>query len=307
MSQISSYPSIFGSHHKEAREVLCGPVVVQEKVDGSQFSFGVGNKGQLHMRSKGAVIHEGNEPAMFKLACETVKELFRQNRLVEGYSYRAEVVTSPKHNVLKYDRIPKGGLVLFDVDYLWDGQDYASPNKLMDIGADLELEVVPLHYEGVVGSFADLEQFMMRESFLGGTIQEGIVVKNYNRFGVDKKILIAKIVRESFKEAHKIQWKTPEQGSVIDEIVKSLKLEGRWQKAVQHLRERGELKEAVQDIGPLLKEVELDTLKEEEDNIKEALFKWAWKEQGLSKKLTAGFPEWYKAKLTELVQTQVKV
>ena len=107
MSQISSYPSIFGSHHKEAREVLCGPVVVQEKVDGSQFSFGVGNKGQLHMRSKGAVIHEGNEPAMFKLACETVKELFRQNRLVEGYSYRAGIAAGVAAEAAIYKKLDK--------------------------------------------------------------------------------------------------------------------------------------------------------------------------------------------------------
>jgi ATP-dependent RNA circularization protein (DNA/RNA ligase family) len=38
---ILSYPSIYALGHRAIRELFDGPVVVEEKIDGSQFSFGV--------------------------------------------------------------------------------------------------------------------------------------------------------------------------------------------------------------------------------------------------------------------------
>ena len=39
--------------HKAIAELLKGPVYVEEKVDGSQFSFGVDENGEIRVRSKG--------------------------------------------------------------------------------------------------------------------------------------------------------------------------------------------------------------------------------------------------------------
>jgi len=61
------------------------------------------------------------------------------------------------------------------------------------------------------------------------------------------------------------------------------------------LQDEGRLQSAPQDIGPLMKEVQADILKEETDWIKEKLFE---KEQrGILRGVTAGLPEWYKDKL----------
>lgn len=41
MDSWHSYPSIFAIGHRALAELLLDPVIVEEKVDGSQFSFGL--------------------------------------------------------------------------------------------------------------------------------------------------------------------------------------------------------------------------------------------------------------------------
>lgn len=73
--------------------------------------------------------------------------------------------------------------------------------------------------------------------------------------------------------------------------------------SVRHLRDDGKLQNAPQDIGPLLKEISQDVLKERAEEIKEELFKQAWPQ--ISRGITAGFPEHYKQKLAEsMFQTE---
>jgi hypothetical protein len=101
------------------------------------------------------------------------------------------------------------------------------------------------------------------------------------------------------KKIHKGDWKTrhPEQSDILDIITASLKTPARWDKAIQHLKERNELTDSPKDIGPLMKEISVDVLKECEEYIKDELFKWAWKK--ISGKISYGFPEYYKQKLVE--------
>ena len=68
-------------------------------------------------------------------------------------------------------------------------------------------------------------------------------------------------------------------------------------KAVQHLRERGELTESPKDIGNLIIEVREDTFKEETERLKLVLFNAFKKDIG--SRLTKGLPEWYKGQLAE--------
>ena len=41
LNQISSYPKIYSLGHAAILDLLDGRVIVEEKVDGSQFSFGL--------------------------------------------------------------------------------------------------------------------------------------------------------------------------------------------------------------------------------------------------------------------------
>lgn len=291
--ELNSYPSVYAIGHRAIADLLLGPVLVEEKVDGSQISFGKIH-GELHIRSKGAVIYPDSPEGMFAKAVETIKSL----NLQDGWVYRGEYLQKPKHNALAYDRVPRGHIVLFDVQYHgYQDQAYFAAEYKKQEAERLGLEAVPSFYYGTIESLEQLLGFLDTVSFLGGQKIEGVVVKNYNLYTVEKKIALGKFVSEAFKEVHAHDWKqsNPAQSDVLLQLVAHYKTPARWNKAVQHLTERGELQEAPQDIGPLLKEVSVDVLKECEDEIKDHLFKYFWPK--LSRALGAGLPEWYKERL----------
>ncbi len=80
-------------------------------------------------------------------------------------------------------------------------------------------------------------------------------------------------------------------------FIESFRSEARWQKAVQHLKEKGELENSPRDIGKLMTEIKKDILEEEEENIKNTLLK-IFKED-IMRKAVRGFPEWYKKQLLQ--------
>jgi hypothetical protein len=128
---------------------------------------------------------------------------------------------------------------------------------------------------------------------------EGVVAKNYARFGKDGKVLMGKYACPKFKEVHNKNYKEENPGNLdmIANLGVRYHSEARFAKAVQHLTEAGELVNEPKDIGPLIDEIRRDIVEECEWEIKEALFKWAWKR--LSRSVVAGFPEWYKNLLME--------
>lgn len=102
---VSSYPSIFALGHRAASDLLSAQVIIEEKIDGSQFSFGVTQEGQVIARSKGVQLVPEAPEGMFARAIETVMSL--KDDLRPGYVYRAEYLAKPKHNTLKYGRVPE--------------------------------------------------------------------------------------------------------------------------------------------------------------------------------------------------------
>ena len=297
MNTIRSYPSIYNLGHKDIAELLFGSVVVQEKIDGSQISFMV-KDGKLSCRSKDSTLSIEKPDKMFSGAVNTIKQLYEKGSLKEGITYRGEVVSKPKHNILKYDGIPKNYIVLFDVDSKQEDYVY---DLLNSVGRDLDLEVAPTLFEGTINNLSQLEELLETESLLGGVKIEGIVIKNYGRRDPHGHVLMGKLVRDEFK-ARKKERKahTPGSDAVVN-VVEKFNREVWWQKAVQHLGDDGKLTQSTTDIGPLIKEIHLDLLREEGDSIKEYLFQFFWK--NISKQMIAGFPEWYKHQLMQLQQT----
>lgn len=305
MSQIHSYPKVYNLGHAAVRELLLDTVIVEEKVDGSQFSFGLVKTGQhvedsvtidrydLQMRSHQAAIDPENPPKMFKEGVELVRAMAA--RLTPGYVYRGEYLSKPKHNTLAYDRIPLNNIIIFDIN---DGEEsYLSPEQKDVEAARLGFEVVPVLLEGALTSYDAFASLLETVSILGGQKVEGVVIKNYSRFGRDGKALMGKFVSEAFKEKNGANWKSenPGQRDIITRIAERYKTPARWDKAIQHLAEQGVLTNEPKDIGPLFKEVQTDTLAECGDEIREELFRWAWRDIG--RQLTAGLAEYYKERL----------
>lgn len=292
-----SYPSSFAIGHRALAELFLDPVLIEEKVDGSQFSFGVffdehGDQ-VIRCRSKGAQLNIIAPEKMFQRAIDVVLSL--RDELTPGWTYRAEYLQKPKHNVLAYERYPDKHLIVFDINTGHEAYlDYAGK---AEEAQRLGLEVVPKVFEGVMENIEMFRAMLDAESILGGQKIEGVVCKNYYRFGPDKKILIGKFVSEAFKEIHASEWKkdNPSTADVVTSIIESLRTPARWNKAIQHLREAGQIEDSPRDIGLLIKEAQQDILKECEQEIAERLVAYA--KPQIMRGVVRGLPEWYKDEL----------
>lgn len=289
-----SYPKVYALGHRAIEGILSDPVVVEEKIDGSQFSFGVFD-GEVKCRSKGCHIVMDAPQKLFREAVDAVNEI--APLLHDGWTYRGEYLQKPKHNTLKYDRIPEKHIMIFDINT--GMETYLSRKPKEEECLRIGLECVPLIAFGSIDSMIEFDRFLDRESILGNEKIEGFVIKNYFRFGADGKAMIGKFVREGFHERNCAEFRkaNPRSKDIIANIIDTYRSEARWQKAVQHLSESGTLHGDPKDIGALIKESASDTHSECADEIKDALFKWAWPQ--IQRGITGGLPEWYKAKLLE--------
>jgi len=269
-------------------------IVVQEKLDGSQVSFGIFDD-TLHIRSRKVPVYIA-DPGMFKPLVEHLVKI--QGWLRHEVVYRGEFFAGPRQNTLKYGRAPLGHLVLFDMEYGNGTARYETDYDVLCVAAeDIGVDVVPQY--GIIAAPPtpqQLNEWKERESLLGGKI-EGVVLKNYNAIDRDGKVLMAKFVSSDFRETHSKEWKkqNPSQGDVIALIIEQVRTEARWRKAVQHLRENGTLAGEARDIGNLIKEVQADIRSEAADEIKEML--WQAFHGQIIRGSTAGLPEWYKEQL----------
>ena len=293
---IKAFPKIFAIGTDYIRDIFDSPVELSEKVDGSQIAFGLDGDGQLFVRSKGAQLHDGAVTKMFQEGFNHIKFLANDGRLPSGVSFYGEYLQRPKHNTLKYDRIPKNHIILFGSSNLYgdvfstDFETYAE---------QFDLEVVPKETQ-VIFSADDLRSWLDRESVLGGAKVEGVVVKNYaKKFllgGQPMPMMCGKFVSEAFKETHRNRWGKEETGKgKLETFFESFRSEARWRKSVQHLAETGVLSNSPRDIGVLLREIHKDIRDEERDAIKD--FLWELYIGNITRTASAGFPEWYKNQL----------
>jgi hypothetical protein len=289
-----SYPKVWNLGHPAVAEIFLDDVIVEEKVDGSQFSFGKflddNDNAYLRVRTKGAEMIVDAPEKMFSKGVETAKELLPE--LHAGWTYRSEFLCKPKHNVLVYDRTPNRSVILFDINT--DQERYLSYEEKAAEAKRLGLECVPLLRRGRIETLEEFRALLDTESILGGQKVEGVVAKNYSRFGKDGKALMGKFVSEAYKETHSVEWKkdNPTGGDIVDTLIAAYRTPARWAKCLQHLKEAGKIESSPRDIGALMVELPNDLLAECEEQIKADLFKWAWPK--IARGCKAGLPEWYK-------------
>ena len=242
------------------------------------FSFGKYG-GQLVCKSKNNILINDAPDKMFIQAVEVVKDI--EHLLKDGWTYRGEYLKSPSHNTIKYDRIPDKHIILYDVDQ--GNQCYMSYEEVENVAFELGFEIVPLIHRGKIGSAEEMNLLLERKSVLGDVNIEGVVAKNYIRFNPqDGKSLMCKIVSSEFREKNGASWKNknPTGKDFVQTLGDEYRTEARWDKAVQHLRDANRLNNDPSDIGQLIKEIHTDVYEECADEIKEKLWKWAWKQIG---------------------------
>lgn len=294
--KTSAFPKILHIGNKQISDLFEGVVEVTEKIDGSQLGLGKIN-GELFVRSKGKEQDLDNPDMMFEKAVEYIKSI--EDRLPDNMTFYGEYLNKPKHNILAYDRVPKNGIALFGV-YDSVTREHFGMDVISDWAAKLDVETVPLLFKGETNAQAVLDMVDKTDSFLGGQKIEGVVVKRYTPWmfmgNIPLTVMSGKYVSEKFKEVHVRDWKKEHTGKgKLEVAISQYKSEARWNKAIQHLREDGELTGSPSDIGRLIKEVRFDITLEEKENIKEELWK-IYKDDFL-RNAVFGLPEWYKKKL----------
>ena len=293
MSSWGSYPKIYNVGHPALAGFFDEPVAVEEKVDGSQFSFGIFD-GVVKLRSKSREFDVYSADRMFQRAADTVANI--AGKLRPEWTYRGEYLNSPHHNALTYNRVPEGHIVLFDVASSY--HTYLDYSDKVYEAKRIGLEVVPQFFLGMVASVTDVESLLEQMSMLGGPTVEGLVFKRVSTlWGTDKKPLIAKYVSSAFREVHKTKVYKVGKLSLQEQMIARYKTDARWEKSIQHLRDDGQLVNEPKDIGPLIKAIQQDLIDECGDQIKGELFAWFMRD--LTRGVVRGFPEFYKAKLLE--------
>lgn len=322
MARIPSYPKVVPLGVEGTEQVVRGEYYVEEKVDGSQFRFGWTADGKIHSASHHAEL-AFDQSGMFDLAVKWVNEHTYEiavassvvdewylrkygGKDVFGVWFFGEYLRQAKHNTLEYARTPHDNIMLFDVGvqvvaeqpYIgaWIRPDDVAFAK---VALELGLERAPLLATGCNADVTDISDVPPLESFLGGTIIEGVVVKNYDQHvwsGSVPSPLFVKVVRRAFRETNAKQWSDNSRKGRLDRVIRSYASnEARWQKAIQELRDRGELTGTPRDIGALCKIIEQDAVEEAELDVKAAA--WAAAKPEVARLSTRGFPEWYKSKL----------
>lgn len=331
MNKIPHYPKIYNLGNDAIDRLFVGEVEVTEKIDGSQFGFGIDKNDDLLFRSKGVQLFSKDQNGMFAIAVEQVEKRYEnllalRKEFIEVYNnpdlelyFYGEYLNKPKHNVLKYDRVPKDNIMTFGfkTGEHWEF-DYDILKKVSN--NNLGFETVPLIHRGLFendrvakSEFGNPDQTKRfgytayeklkaiiygTQSVLGGTLIEGTVIKNYKQIcsiGAGTDPQFGKYVREDFKEALHKEWGNISGKNALQEFIDAFKAEARWNKAVQHLRENGELTNSPKDIGPLMNAIKKDVAEEELENIKKFLAKYFMPD--ILRRSSAGFPEWYKDQL----------
>ena len=299
---LGRYGKVFALGHRATEGLLDRPVVVEEKVDGSQISWGlVGDPPRLSVRSKRIELDLDEPPNLFGPSVTSIRRMADEGLLAHGTIYRGEAVSRPRHNTLVYGRVPEGHIALFDIDT--GGQAYVGHEEKEGVAARLGIEVVPLLHEGLLADSALLKELLELDSFLGGAKIEGVVVKraaDVPLFGEDGLPVRAKYVSPKFKEAHagNPDWKRGKKADILRVLADAVSGPVRWEKVVNGLAAEGLIEGGTPtEIGKIIRYIRQDVRDECLDDVKDRL--WRHFEKRFYGAVTRGFPEWYKERLAE--------
>ena len=250
--------------------------------------FEVGSKNQEGLelfKSRIEMTKSNNKHDMFDLAVEKAEELKPSLSVWLGTNFGMmditlyiEYLRNLKHNALRYERLPKNNFYLFGVTATLNNGNILNYNttELIELANYLHIEPLNILYEGKISNQYDLKEMLERESILGGTKVEGIVIKNYSKtypadlLSTERYVgfpLAGKLVRDEFKEVQRDEWHKQKKANSIDEIAETYLTKQRFLKSIQHLQEENRLTWEKKDLAILIPAVLNDLLEEEGERI----------------------------------------
>ena len=165
------YPSPVSIKDKDYSPKLNQDYYIEEKIDGSQLSVGFIDD-VITFQCRGKDI--SSEQKCFSKSVVMLK--YNQDKLNKNYIYYGESLTSNKHNIITYSRMPLFNFMIYDI--------YDRVNGTFLWYTDIHEECKRIGYEHVpfimagngpyISKVKDMVENMT--SFLGG-VCEGVVVK----------------------------------------------------------------------------------------------------------------------------------
>ena len=314
-AKLMRYAKVYQLGDARLSELLNGPVQVTEKLDGSQFRWQK-KEGRLLMGSHRVDFDEMHPvDNLFVIGAKYLESI--SDRIPEGLVFFGEFLPRTRQNTITYGRAARNGFYLFDVfnpaeepialcpnqelgsSYLLEPGGWAGGEELGWFSYLFDVDPPHVLFEGDGKELTEkkLLELLAQQSYLGGSLQEGIVVKNYALSSPDPyhpmTMQAGKYVRRSFKEENDAAWRG--QRDISGQLQLRFKTEARWEKAIVHAREDGKLNGNMTDIRPLLEELDRD-IDEEIAPLARGML-WEHFEGGLRRGIKGGFAEWYKRKL----------
>ena len=266
------YPKILHVGAPLVETIFFNEVEITEKVDGSQC--------RIHLTEDAVMVGSKNQGiadyGMFEIAHDQGKRIHDETdwrTLGDDITLFCEFLKTPSHNTIKYDRVPLNNLYLFGVML---GNDHMVRGGLIEIAEHLDIDPPNVLSNGLIESAEELKEFMTHQSYLGGSLVEGVVIKNYNRTYDPLQVhsqayigypMAAKYVRDDFKVANSKQWNTLTRKKGVDSLVDMFFVEARFLKTVQHLMDEGSIEYQKKDLQFLIPEFFNDLMEEKKEEM----------------------------------------
>ncbi|MBH5316522.1 RNA ligase family protein [Paenibacillus sp. GSMTC-2017] len=264
MGEMKMYSDVIRLGHRSTEGVLNvgDMIVIQEKLDGSNASFKRSGD-VVEAFSRTMQLSSDNDLRGFYKWTQTIDV----STLVDGVVYFGEWLV--KHKINYGENANQ--FYLFDL-YNENDSVYVDFSKVKDESKRLNLNLVPLFYEGEFQSVDHLQSFVGHSSLAKDG--EGIVVKNINyRDAFDRQCFV-KLVSDRFKEVQKVKEpKDSSNQSLVMKFVEECLTTARVEKLLLKLVDENLLHEhfGIEDMGIILKQlgsrVYDDIMKEESDSL----------------------------------------
>jgi hypothetical protein len=238
-------------------------IIIQEKLDGANASF-KRNGDTIECFSRNTQLDEHNTLRGFY---NWVQDNFNAEDLREDVIYFGEWLVKHK---LSYGE-NENKFYLFDIydTYLTKYENFAS---VKNETTRLELNLIPVFYEGVFQSLEHIQSFVGKSML--GEHGEGVVVKNVSFTDKHGNQLFTKFVSDVFAEKAQVKKHSVKQPTdQLQEFVNSTVNTARVSKIIHKLVDEGVLEEdyAIEDMGTILKNTGTrvfdDVVKEELDEL----------------------------------------
>lgn len=268
------YPKILHIGAPLVETIFFNEVEITEKVDGSQCRIELTEDSVMVGSKNQGVADYG----MFEIAHDQGKRIHEETdwrTLGSEVTLFCEFLEKPKHNTIKYDRVPRNHLYLFGA-MVGSTHDHMVTGGLIEIAEHLEIDPPNVISNGRIESVEELKELMTHESYLGGSLVEGVVAKNYSRTYDPLQVhsqayvgypMAAKYVRDDFTRSNAKQWNTLSRKKGVDSLVDMFFVEARFRKTIQHLCDEGSIEYQKKDLKYLIPEFFDDLMDEKKEEM----------------------------------------